>query len=312
MNHEFDAITKLFQQRTPFQHPTTRIGNGDDASTHEIPQGFELVISTDTAVEGVHWPHDMGLDIAGNRAIQAALSDLAAMGAKPAWLWLSIMANNEHDLQQMSHGIVQACQQQTVELAGGDTVTSPTNAINVTVGGLIQKDKAMTRSSAIVGDDVWLCGDVGLSAAGLNQWLDGEHDGTFVPHFQHIQPQLEQSQSLIDLGIKCCIDISDGLLQDAGHIAKASQVGIIINIENIKLLPSYAKLQHLGDEQVLKHMLSGGEDYALLFTAPAKNQQTLSQLGAFKLGHCTQGSSIHLCYDGKTIDYNIKGFDHFA
>ncbi len=312
MNHEFDAIAKLFRQRTPLKHPTTRIGNGDDASTHDIPQSFELVISTDSAVQGVHWPHDMGLDIAGNRAIHAALSDLAAMGAKPAWLWLSIMAKDEHDLQQMSHGIVQACQRQTVELAGGDTVASPTNAINVTVGGLIQKGKTMTRNSAAIDDDVWLFGDLGLSAAGLNQWLDGEHGGIFVPHFQNIQPQLTQSQTLINLDIKCCIDISDGLLQDAGHIAKASKVGIIINIENIKQLPSYAKLQHLGDEQVLKHMLSGGEDYALLFTAPATHQRTLSQLGAFKLGHCSQGSNVHLCYDGKTIDYNIKGFDHFA
>jgi len=312
MNHEFDAIAKLFQQPTPFQHPTTCIGNGDDASTHRIPDGYELVISTDTAVENIHWPHDMELNIAGARAINAALSDLAAMGAKPAWIWLSVMAKNTQDLQHMSLGIVQACQNHHVELAGGDTVSSPINALNVTVGGLIKNGKAMTRNAANIEDEVWLMGDLGLSAAGLNQWLEGEHEGVFTPHFQKIHPQLEQSQNLIKLGVQCCIDVSDGLLQDAGHIAKASQVGIIFDIENIKQLPAYTKLQHLGDEKALKNILSGGEDYALLCTAPVVLHDDLLSMGAHYIGHCIDGNSVRLHHDGRAIDYNIKGFDHFA
>ena len=172
------------------------MGNGDDASTHVIPDGFELVVSTDTAVEAVHWPQDIPLDIAGNRAINAALSDLAAMGATPAWLWLAVMAKDAASLSSMSEGIVQACLSHKVELAGGDTVRSSTNTINVTVGGLLPKGQAMLRTHAQVGDDVWLLGNTGLAAAGLKQWFEGTYQGCFVPHFQHIKPLYQQGIAL--------------------------------------------------------------------------------------------------------------------
>ena len=313
MNQEFAAISRLFQQRTPFKHPSTQVGNGDDASTHAIPDGFELVVSTDTAVEAVHWPQDMPLDIAGGRAINAALSDLAAMGATPAWLWLAIMAKDAANLSSMSDGIVQACLMHNVELAGGDTVRSSTNSINVTVGGLLPKGHAMLRSHAQVGDDVWLLGNTGLAAAGLKQWFQGEKNGCFVPHFQHIKPLYNQGITLRKLGIRCCIDISDGLLQDAGHIAKGSTLGIHIDLAHIQNLACYQQLlPHFTEETCLKKVLSGGEDYALLCTAPASKRQALQSIDAQHIGTCVQGEGVHLIHEGKIVDYNIKGYDHFA
>ena len=313
MNQEFDAITHLFQARTPFRHPTTSLGNGDDASVHHIPQGMELVVSTDIAVEDVHWPKDMSLDIAGARAVNAALSDLAAMGATPAWIWLAISAKDKQSLSQMSDGIVQTCVAHNVELAGGDTVNAPINSINVTVGGLVAKGTAMRRSAARVDDEVWVLGDLGLSAAGLKQWLSGQQDGIFVPHFQTIKPLYKQGMALRELGIQGCIDISDGLLQDLGHISKASQVGIHIDISLVQNLDSYQQLQAaFSTEETLKMMLSGGEDFALCFTAPATKHLALIELGAKHIGFCCEGSDVQLMQDGKSIDYNIKGYDHFG
>ncbi|MDX8381221.1 MAG: thiamine-phosphate kinase [Ghiorsea sp.] len=313
MNHEFEAISRLFQQRVNFKHPTTHIKNGDDASVHKIPKGFECVISVDSAVEHVHWPADMPLDIAGNRAICAALSDLAAMGAEPAWIWIAVMAKDKQSLSQMSHGIVDACLTHHLELAGGDTVGSATNAITVTVGGLVPSNFAMTRNTAKNGDEIWLVGDIGLSAAGLKQWLAGNKNGDFVTHFQNIQPRHDLGVKLRNLDVKCCLDISDGLLQDASHIAKASNVGINFELSAVKYLTSYQSLlTHFSGEESLKLMLSGGEDYALLCTAPPSLHQDILSLGASKIGYCVSGHEVKLCHQGDIIDYNIKGFDHFG
>ncbi len=313
MNHEFDAIERLFRQHTPFQHHTTQVGNGDDASVHHLPEGEQLVISTDTAVEGIHWPHDFPLSIAAQRAVCAALSDLAAMGAKPAWLWLAVMAKDKVGLQHMSQGIVQACAEHHIELAGGDTSRSHAHTITATVGGLVPQGRAMLRGAAQKGDEVWLLGDVGLSAAGLEQWQQGQQTGDFVPYFQQINPLYQQGVQLRDAGVRCCIDISDGLLQDARHIAQASHLQIHIHLERIQALPCYQLLLERQDNDIsLKQVLNGGEDYALLCTAPQHMHQTLHQLGAQHIGDCATGEGVQLMHHGKVVDYHIKGHDHFV
>ncbi len=313
MNQEFDAISSLFQERVTFKHNTTNIANGDDASVHAIPQGYELVISTDSSVQAVHWPEDMPLDIAASRATHAALSDLAAMGAKPAWIWLAIMAESKQALSQMSDGIVMSCKKHHIELAGGDTTRSTTNTLNITVGGLLPTGSAMTRRAAHTHDEVWLWGDIGLSAAGLQHWLEGKQDSELAQHFQNVTPLYLEGIKLRELGVTTCIDISDGLLQDAGHIAKASQVGIQIEISAIKALPAYQLLhQQFDEETCLKYMLSGGEDYALLFTANTDQHAPLKALGAHCIGRCAQGHHVSLCHQGEALDYHIKGYDHFG
>lgn len=313
MSSEFEAIAQLFRKRVPFSHPLTSIGNGDDASVHQLPESSEIVISTDSAVSGIHWPEDMPLAVAGARAVNAALSDLAAMGAEATWLWLAVMAKNSESLQQMSDGIVEACQEHQLELAGGDTVRSPTNAINVTVAGIIPRNKVMSRQGAAIGDEIWILGDLGLSASGLKQWQDGNRQGEYIPYFQQVKPLLSQGIQLRKLGIQCCMDISDGLLQDTGHIAKASQLTMVITLEQLEQLPSCRLLQqNMSQQASLDLMLSGGEDYALLFTAPASLHQSLQQLGAYPIGSCCQGEGVKLQHHGQDIALQYKGYDHFG
>ncbi|MDQ6988724.1 MAG: thiamine-phosphate kinase [Mariprofundaceae bacterium] len=305
MKGEFQAIEALFRKRVPFCHETTYLSNGDDASVHDIPAGFSLAISTDTAVEGVHWPSDMPLDVAAKRAVCAALSDLAAMGAKACWIWLSVVARDQRALQDMSDGVVEVCQQYQLELAGGDTVSAAVNMLNVTVGGLLPQGKALSRTKALVGDDIWLLGDVGLSAQGLEQWLNGDSAGDCITFFQHIQPQLEQGEALLNMGVLCCMDISDGLLQDASHLAAASQVGLWIEQEKLKRLKCYEKTS-------LSKMLAGGEDYALLCTAPVLMRRQLLQLQAQRIGSCHVGNAVKLMHQGQEVKLEIQGYDHFA
>jgi len=317
MNHEFNAISKFFQQRVTLKHPSTQIPNGDDASVHQVPHGMEFVMSTDTAVSGVHWPENMSLHIAGHRAVAAALSDLAAMGAQATWIWLAIMAKDTNDLEAMSHGIVEACLAYDVELAGGDTVYSPTNTMSITVGGLVPQGSAMTRSAAEDGDEIWIIGNLGHAALGLEQWFSDNHEGSFVPSFQHITPHLALGGKIRTLGIQCCMDISDGLMQDAGHIAKASNISMSIHIEQLQKLPSYQQLEAANKEQALKLTLSGGEDYGLLFTAPVFKHKSLQQLGAHPIGFCakkmcTNENSVQLLHHGKKIEFHTKGYNHFG
>jgi len=312
MNYEFDAISRLFQTRATYTNPLTQLANGDDASVHHIPDDMALVMSTDTAVSGVHWPEDMPLEIAGHRAVCAALSDLAAMGAKATWVWLAVMAKDTISLQQMSRGIIDACNTFHVELAGGDTVSSATNTVSVTVGGLVPKTTAMTRSGAMREDEVWIFGDLGLSAMGLEQWLAGKHDGHCLSSFKTILPLLDIGEQIRALGIRACIDISDGLLQDAEHIAKASAIQMNINVEQLQELPSFKTLADINKKKALKLTLSGGEDYALLFTASPEQHQILQGLGAYCIGNCSEGNTVCLLHEGAEIEHNVKGYDHFG
>jgi len=320
MNHEFDAIRKLFQQRVSQQDELTHVANGDDASVHIVPDGLAWVQSTDTSIVGVHCPEDMALAIAGHRAVCSALSDLAAMGAKAHWLWLAVMAKSSEDLEQMSLGMVQACLEYKIELAGGDTTSCPnTNAITVTVAGLLPENSAMTRKAAKEGDEIWLLGDMGLSALGLKLWQDESiENNAFTAKqqqaliaFQQIKPLLEQGVKLRQAGVSCCIDISDGLLQDAGHIAKASQVAMHIDVEKIQALPAFVIIQRLEPALALSLMLQGSEDYALLCTAPTSLHQTLKKMGASLIGSCHAGNRVILLEYGEPITFEQKGFDHF-
>ena len=305
---EFDLIHACFRSKARIFYDTTEVGNGDDASVHHIPDGYRLVVSTDSAVAGVHWPHDFPLSDAADRAVCAALSDLAAMGALARWAWVSVMADGRDTLLSMGEGIADALNRHRVELAGGDTVKSPLSALNITVAGVIEEGLAMQRHQAKAGDEVWLVGDLGRSSLGLKQWFSGDKQGAFVPFFQHIQPQLSAGRALIQCGVRCCMDISDGLLQDAGHICSASGVGMRLELS---LLPKWQEVVVLvGETETMKAMLSGGEDYALLLTAPPHTEGLESI--AKKIGVCQAGSGVTLLLHSVPLQYQAKGYDHFG
>lgn len=305
---EFKLIDLLFKDGGGSRKAFTKLAIGDDASIHQPQAGMELVVSTDTSVQGIHWPGDFPLDQAADRAVCSALSDLAAMGAEPVCAWLNVMAENSHAMQSLGIGSTRALKRHDVELAGGDTCRSSTNALSVTVAGQLPEGKSMRRDAALCGDNIWLVGRVGVHALGLQQWLNDQKTETFVPCFETIMPQLDAGVRLRKMGVKCCIDISDGLLQDAGHIARASGIGMDIETTS---LPDWDILcQAAGAEKALQLMAHGGEDYALLFTASGGVE--IPDDLAVCIGRCRIGEGVSVFIDGEKTDVQQTGFDHFG
>jgi len=305
---EFNYIEQFFRSKSSVKQGSTDVCNGDDASVHHLETDEALVVSTDTAVAGVHWPHDFSLVQAAERAVGAALSDLAAMGAEARWAWVSVMSHSKEGLHDMGEGVANVLNRYHVELAGGDTVHAPIYALNITVAGVVKKGTAMQRNKASVGDRVWLVGKLGFASLGLKQWQAGEKDGTLVPSFRDIEPKLEQGARLRELGVSCCIDVSDGLLQDAGHIASASNVGMQFELSRF---PEWQNMvERVGVESATEAMLSGGEDYALLFTAPA----ALFGLESFAdcIGEVNDSLEMTVLLDGQQVTYTHVGYEHFA
>ncbi len=306
---EFGLIDHAFRKRAPFVHPLTRLPNGDDASTHAVPKGQEVVVSTDISMAEKHWPRDFPLKDAACRAVNAAASDLAAMGASPAWLWLGVMATSSDDADRMGRGVTRALESLSMELAGGDTVRSPVNALSVTVAGLLPEGSAMRRDTACAGQDVWLCGEAGLAAHGLQQWQQGKRDGSHVPYFRVVRPLLSEGTRLRELGVTCCIDVSDGLFADSGHVADASSVAFYLCMEKVGSFPSL--IREMNEQEALRLVLGGGEDYSLLFTASVKRRKSL-QTFACRIGECREGSGVHVTLDGRKMHVPPMGYNHFA
>lgn len=302
---EFDLIDRCFAGRGGRPSAFTRLGIGDDASIHQPAAGMELVVSTDTSLAGVHWPTDLPLAVAADRAVCAALSDLAAMGADALCCWLNVMAVDAQSVAQMGDGATAALARFDVELVGGDTTRSPCDALAVTVAGQLPVGRAMRRSGAKMDDSIWLCGRVGFHASGLQQWLNNRKEGCFVECFTEITPMLTQGVRLRKQGVQCCMDISDGLLQDAAHLARASHVGMEIELS---LLPDWSQLvDEIGEAQALQNAVHGGEDYALLFTAPASMRFT----DACMIGRCRELPGVSLTLGGKPVSLEKGGYDHF-
>ncbi len=305
---EFQLITDTFQAGVPIFDPGTSVRNGDDASVHKLASGEELVISSDMAVEGVHWPHDFPLQLAADKAVCAALSDLAAMGAEARWAWLAVACDDQEKFKAMGEGAKAALKRYWVELAGGDTVRASQTSITVTVGGSLPAGKAMRRNQANKGDGVWIIGKAGFSSLGLKQWQAGMEEGYFKRYFEEVKPKLEQGGKLRQLGVKCCIDISDGVLQDASHVAMASGIGMALELSDF---PGWDLLcRKVGEKSAIRAVVSGGEDYALLFTAPP-GMGWLDSM-ATKVGVCTDGIDVEIQLHGTTLEGLASGYDHFA
>jgi len=307
MNAEFELIERVF--RPGFIHERTSISNGDDASVHNIPQGMELAISLDHFVAGIHWPEDFPLIDAGDRAIAAALSDMAAMGAEPAWIWLGVQAISIEAAEAMGNGAIAAMERYGLELAGGDTTRSSVNGLGVTVGGLVRQGLALRRDAAGAGDNVWLIGNSGYASLGLEQWRQGIRSGTYVDHFRKVVPLLDEGQRLLRLGVHCCIDVSDGLIQDASHIARASGLSLHLHVDSIPDLSLLAEIT--GFETARRLVLSGGEDYALLCTADPSLSGVLREF-AICIGSCKEGSGVKVFLNSRPLLINETGYEHFA
>lgn len=302
---EFDLIYRHFSSLGA--GPAVDLSVGDDCAILRLNPNERLATSVDTVVEGIHFPEDMFPEDLAYRAVSVATSDLAAMGARPIGMTVALTLPKADDfwLNSFSQGLAKAVSEYQLPLVGGDTTRGPLT-ITVQVLGAVPMDKALLREGAQVGDEVYVSGTLG-DAAGALAFLNGEWQpepeaGEFLlERYNRPRARIELGLQLLGTATSA-IDISDGLLADAGHIAAAGGVGIRLEPD---LLPISAALaSHRNREAILKWALSGGDDYELCFTLPAG---VLVPDGCTRIGQAVAGEGVET---GLDIDFE-GGYQHF-
>lgn len=293
------------------------LGIGDDAALLSPPAGKQLVVATDTLNSGVHFPEDTAPADIGWKALAVNLSDLAAMGAEPAWcmLSLSLPESDEAWLDGFLDGFLDLARQHAVALVGGDTTRGPLS-ICVTALGFVAAGVALRRDGARVGDEVWVTGTLGDAAAALAQRRTGEIDAPLRARLDRPTPRIAAGLGLTGLAT-ACIDVSDGLLADLGHVLKASSVGAEIEAS---ALPASPALRAAFDEEARRaQQLGGGDDYELCFTAPPSRHDEIAaalaacEVAAAVVGRIVDGPGVRvLAADGRVIDSPRGGYQHFG
>lgn len=318
---EFDLIARYFTR--PARRAVT--GVGDDCALWQPQSGMQLAVSSDMLVEGRHFLSTVAPQRLGHKALAVNLSDLAACGARPLafTLALSLPRVDEAWLQGFSHGLFLLADAHGCELIGGDTTQGPLN-ICITVFGEIPPGDALLRGAAQAGDDIYVSGTVGDARLALEVFrgslsLDAEL-------FEAARLRMEQPEPRVALGLalrgiaNACIDISDGLVGDLGHIMKASGVGAVLTTgwvaDSAAISPA---LQSLPMSRRLDMALAGGDDYELLFTAAPDQAQAVQEaandcdvpvtcIGRISAGQGLQVMDIH----GVPISRRFVSFDHFS
>lgn len=311
---EFEVIQRYFAEAST--DASVILGIGDDCAVLEIPQGEHLAVSIDTLVEGTHFLPDTPADKLASRLLGAALSDLAAMGATPAWLTLALTlpTSDAKWLEEFSSQLILLCHRFNVSLVGGDTTRGPLT-LSAQVHGFVPKGQGLRRSGANIGDLICVSGCLGASRAGLECLLQSEahiSDSILLDSFYAPEPQLALGRSLIGIA-NCCIDLSDGLLADLQHILTASgDLGANLVVDNLPL--SEETISCFGLENARQWALSGGEDFQLCFTLPADQVERLASLPATVtvIGEVRQQKGIELQLQGKPYATEQAGYDHFS
>jgi thiamine-monophosphate kinase len=316
MASEFDLIAKYFTR--PTCH--TELGVGDDAALVSVSQGTELAISADMLVADTHFFHDADAYKLGWKSLAVNVSDMAAMGANPKWSTLAIALPkiNENWLAEFSRGFFACADVFNVDLIGGDTTRGPLT-ISVQIMGEVPSGKTIKRSGAKAGDDVWVSGVLGSAALGLAH-LQGKTaiaDDALPSCLNALNtPMPRTALGLALRGVaNSCIDVSDGLLADLGHILKASNLGAKLNLDQ---LPCIDFLRgRLDDPAFQQFLLAGGDDYELLFTAPKLQRERISLLSKqlnlplSLIGETTQKLGLEVHYKNQKLAITKRGFDHF-
>ncbi|SLM64054.1 MULTISPECIES: thiamine-phosphate kinase [Dickeya] len=318
---EFDVIARYFN-RAGHSRRDVELGIGDDCALLTLADKQWLAVSTDTLVSGVHFLPDIDPASLAYKSLAVNLSDLAAMGADPAFVSLALtLPHVDADwLAAYSDSLFEQLDYYGMQLIGGDTTRGPLS-LTLTIQGLVPAGRALKRSGARIGDWIYVTGTLGDSAAGLAVLQDGlavsnDDDRHFLLQ-RHLRPQprILYGQALRDLA-SAAIDLSDGLASDLGHILKASDCGARVNLDALPY--SDALLRHSSEAQRMQWALGGGEDYELCFTVPEINRGALEvaigHLGASY--HCIgqiapAGEGLAFFLKGQPMTIHVKGFDHF-
>ncbi len=304
MPSEFELIRKYFDRPAR----SAVLGIGDDAAVLRPSAGMELAVSTDLLLEGRHFRAGADARSLGHKSLAVNLSDMAAMGAAPRWatLALALPAPDEAWLEGFAQGFFALAERFGVELIGGDTARGPAPGpivICVTILGEVPRGLALYRAGALPGDDIWVSGELGGAALGLAQ-----------PELPGVAQRLDEPEPRIELGERlrgianAAIDVSDGFAQDLGHILERSGVGAVVE---------YARLPGFPGAQP-KQVLSGGDDYEIVFTARQERRaevEALSkelQLALTRVGSIQQGEAKLQVLDADRKAMRVeRGFDHF-
>ena len=326
---EFQLIKSYFSDPEQVERSDLVLGIGDDCAIVSPKQQANLAFSIDTLNSGIHFPHNTSAAAIAYKALAVNLSDLAAMGAEPAWFSLSLTLPGddvwdnefrEQWLKQFSQSLFSLAGRHNIQLIGGDT-THGALSVTIQVCGYLEQDKGLKRSGAQAGDTIAVTGELGAAAMGLNIVLGKnaeQYHCLSEQDRQHAVRALNYPQARIKEGLilkeiaHSALDLSDGLLSDLGHILTASDVGAELQLEQLPL----ANALHCLDEHLAwEKALTGGDDYELCFTLAKKDWLRLKQQYPHfvAIGQVTIEKGLRLVKaDGQEYKINAKGYDHFG
>src|SRR4051812_47738854 len=298
---EFDLVRTLLAE---WGQSAQQIG--DDAAVIEVPAGEKVVVTTDTSVEGVHFRRDwLNYFEVGYRATAAALSDLAAMAARPLGIViaLTLPEADRHEARALAIGIREGASAVLCPIVGGDLSSGKSLSLTITALGAVTNP--LSRAGAEVGQRVYVTGRLGGPAAAVRAWRSG-HEPTPAnrARFANPVPRIEAAMGLARRGASSAIDISDGLVADVAHVAAASKVRIEIDLARLPLMDGVAPIE----------AANSGEEYEIVVTAPAIDvEEFFAEFGLplTEIGRVVAGpAGVQLRDDGKDVSAP-PGYDHF-
>lgn len=318
--NEFELIRRYFA-RQPVMRADVALGVGDDAALLQLPPGQQLVVTTDLLVSGVHFLPDADPAALGHKALAVNLSDLAAMGAEPAWflLNLALPAADESWLTGFSTGLFELAQRYRVQLVGGDTSRAPKIVIAIEAHGFVPAGQALTRAGAKPGDRIFVTGPLGDAGLALRHRqgqlkLSAAELPSCVERMDRPAPRVEEGLALRGIA-SSAVDISDGLVADLGHILEMSRVGARLELAQLPLSQAYrTHLAGVGWDVAL----ANGDDYELCFTVPPANLAALEKIkhrfpAISEIGVIEADSGLRIVdAGGKPYTPKATGHDHFG
>ncbi|MCE0494377.1 thiamine-phosphate kinase [Vibrio salinus] len=321
MSGEFDIIKAYFSHKQSVRRDVD-LDIGDDCAIVRVPDNSRIAITTDTLVAGTHFLTGANPAWVAHKALASNISDLAAMGATPAWCSLALTlpeADNEW-LQSFSQAFFDLADYYNIHLIGGDTTKGPLS-ITITIQGFVPFERAILRSGAKVGDWIYVTGELGDSKAGLDVILNPDlrsHPAGDELEKRHYlsTPRVLAGQALVNVA-SSGIDISDGLISDLRHILNASGVGARLNLESLPVSDELLEFVKYNKEQAFQYALTSGEEYELCFTIPDYSRVSLESAMAYTgtrytcIGQIQAGDELSLYFNHTKVNWQLAGYDHF-